>query len=235
MQNRNITHNQQNRHVLSTNVHLSDGMTIVNSQEYFDFKKEYSDLKKENFDLKAQILQLLNNERQLKEIIDSKEQTIEELKKENAELKIRLNTLEKEHNELRQEHVELKQNFNTLSNNFNKMMTKKLVDKYIVAIQDLNRIEDLEKKLDKNGRQALQQLRRARINDCHYLDNNFLDEHNDRRMVLEEKISNMPVDVQHFFSRKYPNLLHALKPFIVSTRTVPAQCVLDDINDWWDG
>jgi hypothetical protein len=59
-------------------------------------KDEYDNLIKENFELKNKILTLYSNEKQLNEIIISRDKTIEELKKENLELKNRIVELENE-------------------------------------------------------------------------------------------------------------------------------------------
>ncbi|ATZ80742.1 hypothetical protein BMW23_0696 [Bodo saltans virus] len=210
---------------------------------------EYTNLKNENIELKTKIAEFIKHKDDLMELITQKDRTIDELKKENAELKIKLEHLENEvknvkeeniiikqkHNDLEVKHNELKEKHNNLENNFNKMIYKQIFDKYMIAIQDLNKLEQLESKLDQQTQNRLYQLKSNRIYECHYFDN--LDSQNlidDKRTILLEKIDNMPNEIKIIFNKRFPNLLNKITPYIIKTKTTPSQQTIDDINDWWD-
>lgn len=217
---------------------------------------EYTILKNENIELKTKILEITKQKDDLMTLIIQKDKTIDELKKENAELKIKLEHLENEiksvkeenimikqkhddlkieHDKLKIEHNELKIEHNELKSNFNKMIHKQMFDKYIIAIQDLNKLEQLESNLDQQTKNNLYKLKSSRINECYYLDNldspNLID---DKRTILFDKINNMPNDVKTIFDKRFPNLLNKIMPYIIKKMTTPSQQTIDDINYWWD-
>lgn len=130
---------------------------------------EYQDLLNDNERLRKKIQTLTDNEQILHSVILDKDKTINELRGENKKLREKLESLEKqidvlsaqsikqekEYNELKTQHIILNKNHDTLKddhnefkNQFNKMLNKQLFDKYIIAIQDLNKLENLESKLD---------------------------------------------------------------------------------------
>lgn len=89
--------------------------------------------------------------------------------------------------------------------------------------------------VDLQTKAELLKLKKKRINECHYLNNNNNTALvNDERTVLLDKINNMNSKVEKVFNHKYPNLLANIKQYIVTTPTNPLQNVLDDINEWWE-
>jgi chromosome segregation ATPase len=174
--NQHLQHNNQDSYTMQITYQAPPGMCMVHLNEYQNMVNEHHILNSENIDLRTRILQLSNNEKILQETIITREKTIDELKKENAELKDRLVILEKkisdvcgEYSDLKNMHDDLKNKHDTLDIKFKKMMDKALFYKYIIAIQDLNRIEKLETKMPHTAQINLRKLRNNRIGECHYL------------------------------------------------------------------
>lgn len=211
------------------------GMCVIN-------QIEYNNLIKENIELKTKILQLYDNERTFRQLIETKDRTIEELKNENIELRQRLETLEKKYNILEDEHNKLKSRYNILELKHNileskleEMFHRDAINKFIIAIQDTNRLIGLDTMVDLQTKTELLKLKKKRINGCHYLNNNDNTALvNDKRTVLLDKINNINPEVEKVFNHKYPNLLANIKRYIVTTPTNPLQNVLDDIDEWWE-
>ena len=120
-----------------------------------------------------------------------------------------------------------------MKKSISKLESKYLFEKYIIAIQDLNRAEKLETKI--SSWKVLGYLRDDRIDDCHYLndkDSSIL--YNDKRQIMEEKVKNMPPNVRKMFDKKYPNLLNDISPHIVSSVVNVSKHNREDIEEWWD-
>jgi hypothetical protein len=192
-------------------------------------QNEYTQLIEENQKLKNDILSLYNNEKNFRETIKLNELTIDELKKENETLKKEL-TLLKEHIKKQDDAIE------KLNKKMEEKENKELFNKFIIAIQDINNIDYLETKINLQSKQSLKNLKRQRINECHYLDNSYLQtEIDDRRTILLDKIKNMPQIIKNMFNNKFPNLLIDIEGFIAPNPTFPSQQTKDEIDDsWWN-
>jgi hypothetical protein len=210
-------------------------------QQYVNID-EYNRLQKENIELKTRILQLHANEKILQEVIITREKTIDELKDANEKLKKRLEILEKQYNEIKiqyneikQENHKIKQENHEIKQQFKINLMKEQYKQYIIAIQDVNRIGNIETKIDVRSRGKLSKLRKNRVSEYHYLvDVMDEDEINDRRTILLEKLKNMDICVKELFDKKYPYLIKDILHHIVSNKTEPSDESLNDINDWWE-
>lgn len=145
---------------------------IINEDEYkqlLEAKEENKNLINTIATLNAQIMTHNDNEKILQEHIKTRDVTIEELKKENAELKQKIKELE-EH--IKKQDVTI-QNQNERITNLEDtvaiLKNKNMYKKYLMAIQDLNEIEQLETKLNKVSKNLVK-LRKNRISECHYMD-----------------------------------------------------------------
>jgi hypothetical protein len=234
--------NKQHRENLVQIVAVPQGMKLINLSEY-------DQLVRENNNLNLQILKLSNGERILKEIIETRDQTIEELRKENAELQIRLKNLEIELNivkinncNLNDKNIELENKITKLMTNFNntqmsvdKLIAKQQYDKYVIAIQDVNSLIRMETQVDATTRHELQNLRKNRNEDCHYMIKNDDANINDgKRVILYDRLMNMPPLVKKMFDKNHPKLLDNITSLIrlsVVKLTVSAE---NEINEWWD-
>lgn len=121
-----------------------------------------------------------------------------------------------------------------MENKFNNMMNKKIFNRFIVAIQDLNRYEKLETIVPNSTKLYLQHLRNKRIDDCHYLnDNDDQTTIDDKRTILEIELKTMPVGIQDIFNKKYPNLLNDIIGYVVKNKTTPTLYFVDDMKEWF--
>jgi hypothetical protein len=183
---------------------------------------EYKKVMDENATLKLRIMELYKNEEKYKDTIKTNEMTIQQLRAENEMLKQKIHELENK--------------MTYLENKINQMEEKEQYNKFIIAIQYINRYEELETKLNGKDRQHLKRLRQNRISECHYIiEEEDEDSINDKRIILFEKIKNMSLSIRNRFDSKYPNLLNEIIKFIEPTnkRTIPDDS-LSDINDWWN-
>lgn len=130
---------------------INPGMVIINENEY----KQLTEYKEKKIQLEIEISKIYDNKRQLEEIIKTRDVIIEELKRENDELKKKIENLEEENTKLKQKIKELEERVkkqDVIIENQNERIKiledKNLYKKYLMAIQDLNKIEGLETKLN---------------------------------------------------------------------------------------
>lgn len=115
------------------------------------------------------------------------------------------------------------------------MREKEQYHKFVIAIQDVNHLEQIESKLSGNDKKNLIRLKKSRVSECHYIDEDDDDnDKNDRRTVLYERIQTMSQHVRQKFDKMFPNLLDALMIHIVQTKTQPSDESLKDILEWWE-
>lgn len=117
-----------------------------------------------------------------------------------------------------------------IKNELDKEKNKRLFNKFMIAFQDINRLEKLESIIP-----SIFNLRINRNEQCHYInDNDTPSEIIDKRTILLDKKINMPSGVKSMFDKKYPSLLKDIEPYIAQNPSVPSQQSEDDINDFWD-
>lgn len=234
-----ITQNITNSNNIVT---IQNHLICISEAEYNAINNERSRLKTENEKLNKEIYTLrkdmivyCENERLLKETINHNEQTIEELREENKKLKLEIEQLK----------IELKTHKNKMEtqDNLIQQLTIRINDKenaelfkkYIIAIQDINRDEKLETKLNPTSTQNLIKLKTNRISDCHYLDNNYTTtEKNERRTFFLDKVQNIPTAIKAKFDKMYPKLLEDIKIYIAPQPINLTQQQIDEINIWWE-
>jgi hypothetical protein len=184
-------------------------------------ESEYKKLVDENFNLRNRLTELYRNEEKHKEIIRQNEVTIQQLRDENQML--------------RQKITELENIIVKLDTKINLMEEKEQFNKYVVAIQDVNRLEQIETKLSGNDKKNLIKLRRSRVTECHYIEEDYdEDEIKDRRTVLYERLQNMSPEVRSRFERMFPGLLKSIMGYIIQTKTQPSEDSMKYILDWWE-
>lgn len=176
-------------------------------------KERINELIEENLNLKEQILRL-------NEHVDKQDKIIEEQK---IEIK-----------DLRDEIVVIKKESNEMSTRISNLESKDLYNKYIIAIQDLNRINSLETKIGTSSH-LLIKLRKNRVSECHYLDDSDdVPTINEKINVLNERLNKMPHDVTLMMNKKYPHLVPKILPFAVKTTSTLSKSEIYEINEWWD-
>lgn len=223
------------------------GVITIYIPDYNKLVNENNELKKENEILRNRITDLssiiehIDKEIHYVESIKYHEQTIEELKKENEMLKSKIKELEdkikQQDDHIKQQDDNIKQQnitINILKEKINAIETKSLYNKYLMAIQDLNREEELETKLNTVSKN-LNKLRKNRIGEVHYL-NEDMDEWDlvDRKSVLYDKLINMPIEIKQKFDKLYPNVVDSVINHIKSAKTHVTDEYLEEIEEWWN-
>lgn len=228
---------QQNQVIMSGSTLLQQSINLIGISS--DAYQEYLCLKKENEELHLRILELSSNEKILNQLMKNKDATIDELKKENEELKNKIKILESDIAMLKNDIDLLKQQNAKLESRVLKMENKELYDKYVIAIQDVNRNEQLEKHVPNlSTTKNLKKLRNSRVSTCHYLneeddDSTMID---DKLSFLYDRINKMPVDIKKKFDKQYPNLISDIVGHIPSKKPVTSigKTNLEDIENWWE-
>jgi hypothetical protein len=121
-----------------------------------------------------------------------------------------------------------------LTKKLNNAEQNQLYKKYIISIQDYNRLELLETKIP--NPEELINLRGDRIGDCHYIDDNLNDDDKANRInLMIDKINAIPEYILTKFEDDYPGLLEQIKP-LLNRRTVnninPRS--VKRANTWWN-
>ena len=107
--------------------------------------------------------------------------------------------------------------------------TEKLYNKYIVAIQDINYLDQLENKIP-----ILKKLRRRRLGECHYIyDDDTLIEMKNRRSILLDKIQNIPIEIEQIFDKTYPSMLSDIIQYVAPNPVIVNKQDKEEINRWW--
>ena len=169
---------------------------------------------------------LLNENEELKQIIEKQNIKITNLENEINKLKI-------ENKELKNENKQLKIKINKLENIFNK-------SKFIMALQDLNSYDKLESNLKYPFNNNLKKLRLSRNYDCHYMyDTDSDDVINKKKYYLLHQLNNMSEDIKNNINNIYGkcNLIENIIKYLEETTDVNSEVSDEDlsfIEAWWD-
>jgi len=197
-------------------------------------KKIHSLMYEENISAKAKISELTNIKTELFDALTKKNIDIDNLKEENNKLKIQLEQIQNEMKNINHNYDELKIKHDSLENEIQKIKNDKAFDKFVIAIQDLNREESLEKKVNGKTQKILQELRENRIDECHYInDNDSQQRKDDKRNILYDEIKNMPKALRDMFDKYYPNVLNDIDKYIINKKSTPSQTFVAQINRWF--
>ena len=124
---------------------------------------------------------------------------------------------------------ELETTVNKLETHIMNLETEKLYNKYIVAIQDINYLDQLENKIP-----ILKKLRRRRLGECHYIyDDDTLIEMKNRRSILLDKIQNIPIEIEQIFDKTYPSMLSDIIQYVAPNPVIVNKQDKEEINRWW--
>jgi chromosome segregation ATPase len=153
---------------------------------------------------------------------------LEELRRINKSKDITINKLEKDVKELQDESKLLKDELYNAKIN-------RIYDKYIIAIQDINSLESLENKVDSMYSEILEKLRNDRVGFSHYINiNNDEKIIKQKRVILFEKIKNMPIEIKEMFEDDYPGLLDNIVDFICIEKVEVMQNVINSVEKWFN-
>jgi len=121
-----------------------------------------------------------------------------------------------------------------LETRLTKQETNQLFNKYVIGIQDLNRIELLETQLA--DARELKKLKNDRINGCHYINDDYNNNEKAIRInLLIDKIENVPSEIKELFEDEYPGLLDDLKLLLAKRLDVVEDArFIKKSNRWWE-
>lgn len=191
---------------------------------------EYAKLLDENFKLKSKITDLYLTIDQLHETIKTDKLTIQLLKEENEMLKQKINELESKMN--KQDSIISNQNdlIQELKLDIQDIQLKEEYNQFMVAIQDINSMYSLEKKL-KNS--SFTDLREDRVDNCHYIKENDSHELKDAKItVLYEKLKYMKDSLREKFDDLYPNVIDDVLSNLTPNQTIPTK-IMKRAYNWW--
>lgn len=170
---------------------------------------------------------------ELQKIILKQNTKITELIEENKTLREKIDGQNIKITELFEDNKTLREKIddqNIKINNLENYIIKKLYNKYIIAIQDVNFLDQLESKIPQ-----LVNIRSKRIADCHYIDfKSSIEEKDKRRSILLDKLKNIPSDIEQIFEKKYPTLLPEIIKYVAPNPVVVSEKDEEDINEWWE-
>lgn len=204
-----------------TELKAKNQILLDNLHDKDELNQQIKILLGENESLRNQIYKLKETIVNQNTVIEKLENNIEELNGTVMNQKVIIVNLE---------------NYNAgLNDRVKKLEDKQLFDKYLIAIQDVNRYDELELNVP-SIKKNLKKLRSFRVDECHYLneeedDARFIDE---KRSVLLEKVNNMSGSVRNMFNKKFPGLLTGLLPYIATNVVVPSKDSQELIDDWWE-
>lgn len=186
--------------------------------------------------METQISDLKHENNKYFDTITKKDMDIDNLKEENKKLKLQLTDLIESMDVLKESMDVLKNGHNDLKKEVQNIKDNKAFERFVIAIQDLNREETLEKKVSIGTKSILQDLRNDIIEDCHYInDNDSQQKKDDKRNILYEEIKNMSQSIKDMFDTEYPNLLYDIEKFIVNNKTTPSLTFKNRIKRWFYG
>ena len=227
-------HPQQNFPTINNSLNVEQNTVRVNVPTNYLLvdQKEYMLLCNENREMKEKISLFYANERILQQTIENGKATIEELRKENMELKEKLLKVERELSDANEK-------IESLGSKIDNICLKNAFKKYMIAIQDINSQYQLELCSDKKCAGMLKRLRRNRVNDCHYINNDFDDSEIELRVnLLCNRLKNMDHNIKAKFDKLYPGLIEKLPHIIPISKDIDNSNFDDDVlNDaeiWWE-
>ncbi len=224
--------NDNNKLEVKYNNIVNTNNKFIKNQKLLMIK--HNNLLKKNKALKQTNNKLVKNNNNLKKINKIQETTIENLTKLVKEQSIRIDKLETQVIELKQENKELKQEIVELKDTVNDLILKDIEHKFIIALIDENKFDDLKKNLP-NQRNNLTKLNVTRVYYFHYIyisDKPLMKKY--KRSILLDELKVMNNNVRIRFDNNYPNLINDVINYITPLYIKPpTQQIIDDINRWW--
>jgi len=189
-------------------------------------------LEKENLELKIKIDKLEKDNIALKNNDVQLNTNIVELNTKIVELNTKIVELEKDNIELKKDNIELKKDNMQLKQ-------KEITNKIVRCIQDLNRYEQLEKKLKHPFNVNIKKLRNFRNEESHFIyEDDSIDTINNKKIYLlgylKNKIDIKIVDkIEKVVSEKFIQIIIDY----LESNSIQKEISKDDLNDievWWD-
>ena len=172
---------------------------------------------------------------------DNKDKVISSLQKKLRELESTIKIQNTKINNLEETIKTQDINIKTYESKINKLeerLTKQeqihLFNKYVIGIQDINALEQLETKLADAS--ELMKLHKDRIDGCHYINEKYSNNEKAIRInLLIDKLTNVPENIKELFEDEYPQLLDELKAILVKRDSVVEDArFIKKSNNWWE-
>ena len=172
---------------------------------------------------------------------DNKDKIIASLQKKLKELESTIKIQNTKINNLEETIKTQDINIKTYESKINKLeerLTKQeqihLFNKYVIGIQDINALEQLETKLA--DARELMKLHKDRIDGCHYINEKYSNNEKAIRInLLIDKLTNVPENIKELFEDEYPQLLDELKAILVKRDSVVEDArFIKKSNNWWE-
>ena len=226
--------NENYNNLLIENNQLKERICILEKKEittvqfYTDIinkNVEINNLKESNDELNLKIIKLEHENLELKIKINKLEKDNIQLKNNNIQLNAKIDKLEKDIIELKTENTQLKQ--------------KEITNKIVRCIQDLNRYEQLEKKLKQPFNVNIKKLRNFRNEESHFIyDDDSFDTINSKKIYLLEylktKIDVKILDkIEKVVSK---NFIQVIIDYL-ENNSIQKEISEDDLSDieiWWE-
>lgn len=172
---------------------------------------------------------------------DNKDKVISSLQKKLKELEstiklqtTKINNLEET---IKKQDINIKtqeSKINNLEERLTKQEQRQLFNKYVIGIQDINALEQLETKLADAS--ELMKLHKDRIDGCHYINEKYSNNEKAIRInLLIDKLTNVPENIKELFEDEYPQLLDELKAVLVKRDSVVEDTrFIKKSNNWWE-
>lgn len=173
--------------------------------------------------------------------------TLDALIAENQNLRLQLNTsqttittlnltidnLREENRRLREELQVMRDDISELKQKIEQAETKSIVSKFIVALQDLNRADQLERKIPE-----LTKLRKRRNAENHYIyeDDDTEAEVAEKKYILRRALAKLPSNIVQELERvvKIPGLVGKLRPLVKHYHSVPVNAdVIEEMVEYF--
>jgi hypothetical protein len=219
--------NENYNNLLIENNQLKERICILEKKEITTVQF-YTDIINKNVEI--------NN---LKESNDELNLKIIKLEQENLELKIKINKLEKDNIELKKDNIELKKDNIELKQDIKELKQKELTNKIVRCIQDLNRCDQLEKKLKYPFNVNIKKLRNFRNEESHFMyEDDSIDTINSKKIYLLEYLKNK-IDIKILDKIEKvvsKNFIQIIIDYL-ENNSIQKEISEDDLNDieiWWE-
>jgi predicted RNase H-like nuclease (RuvC/YqgF family) len=195
-----------------------------------------ANLLEENDRLKVQLHSLLHEAQESNIRIKQKDLEIDELRRENEKLRERIKELESDVHTLKSE-------VRYLNGKVANSDLKEEYGKFVIALQDLNRIYSLERHslLSSSTRSRMCKLRSSRIESFHYIyECDSIDVQKYKQLkALSELKRDMTPECRAVFAKKngdsfLSEIINCLASVVPKTSVTIADAEKSEADDWWD-
>jgi chromosome segregation ATPase len=247
--------NENYNNLLIENNQLKERICILEKKEittiqfYTDIinkNVEINNLKESNDELNLKIMKLEQENLELKIKINKLEQDNIKLKNNDIQLNTKIDKLEKDNVQLKTENAQLKQDIiklnikiDELEKNNAQLKQKEITNKIVRCIQDLNRYEQLEKKLKQPFNVNIKKLRNFRNEESHFIyEDDSFDTINSKKIYLLEYLKTK-MDVKILDKIEKVVSKHFIQVIIdyLENNSIQKEISEDDLNDieiWWE-